>query len=181
MFVQVICGLYDIGNIITTCRTATVTCAFSVPTAVIDWFLFGFLSSVAWMILFLAFTEKLSAFRAKMIPMLAGLVAILDTASAIHALVAPDSSRAHWYSVLDYSVWIYTAIALAIFALVLYRKWDSHKPIHDVVLESARRRLLFLESLAFKCRHIFRLHHLIALAELFTRCLPQAEVISPQC
>lgn len=137
MFVQVICGLYDIGNIITTCRTATVTCAFSVPTAVIDWFLFGFLSSVAWMILFLAFTEKLSAFRAKMIPMLAGLVAILDIASAIHALVAPDSSRAHWYSVLDYSVWIYTAIALAIFALVLYRKWDSHKPIHDVVLESA--------------------------------------------
>lgn len=133
MSITIVCVAWETGNIISTCRAPNAHCAFSVPVAVLQSVLFNVLASVGWAVFFVAFAEKVHVFRGNVVPKLAVLLAIWHIADEWFVFTGPGSPLALVNIVSD-GLDLCTTIALVIFAVVLYRKWDSHKPIHDTIL-----------------------------------------------
>lgn len=139
VLIQAACAVWGIGSIISTCAAPDAHCNFSVPVAVAESTLFGFLACVGWAVFYASFAERVQAFRSNAIPKLAVLLAIIDIVNVILIFLAPGAPMTPGIIVQE-GISFCTEIALLVFAVVLYRRWDSRKPVHDIILEGTPER-----------------------------------------
>lgn len=138
MFVQVICSGREMEQLTSASMLPHV---FSAPVVLTKLFLFGFIFSIGWVMLFLAFTERPRAFLGAVTPKLAGFVAVMSALNTVAAYVFPASSQ-HGHGSPFVELWsigvaLYTSISLVIFFVVLWREWDFHLTIHEIVVRGA--------------------------------------------
>lgn len=132
MFVQVICAGWEVTQIMS---------ASMLPNAsvvLVKQILFGLVLSIGWTMLFLAFAERPTVPLRSMVPSLAGFVAVMSVLSTVAAYLFPASAHhLHASSPIVLSnvvLSLYTTVSLLVFFIVVWRKWDSRMPVHEIVV-----------------------------------------------
>lgn len=138
MFVQLLCNGWEMHQI---ALTSTVPHLFSVPAALTKLFIFGVINSIGWIVLFLAFSERLGFLRG-LTPTLAGFIATVSVMSIVSSYVFSPSSHNNGHDSAFILLWarvvgLYTSASLIIFFVALWREWNPRLTIHEIVTTGA--------------------------------------------
>jgi hypothetical protein len=134
MFVQLLCNGWEMRRL---ASASMLPHLFSVPAALTRLFFFGVIDSIVWVMLFLAFSERLRFLRS-VTPTLAGFVAAISVLSAVEPYIFSPSPHHHAHASLFILLWargvaLYTPASLVIFFVALWREWDPRLTIHEIV------------------------------------------------
>ncbi len=137
MFLQLLCNGWEMHQL---ALTSTVPHLFSVPAELTKLFVFGVISSIGWILLFLAFSEK-AGFLRSLAPTLAGFVAAVSVISIVSSVFLPSTHHNGHDSafILLWSrvIGLYTSASLIIFFVAMWREWNPRLTIHEIVTTGA--------------------------------------------